>query len=54
MQLDEPALAADWPVDVPALVTRAYGALASRVERPKLLVAATYGELRENLARAVR
>ena len=50
VQLDEPALAADWPVDVPALVTRAYGALASRVERPKLLVAATYGELRENLA----
>ena len=50
VQLDEPALAADWPVDVPALVTRAYGPLASRVERPKLLVAATYGELRENLA----
>ena len=50
VQFDEPALAADWPVDVPALVTRAYGPLASRVERPKILVAATYGELRENLA----
>ncbi|SNU02788.1 methionine synthase (B12-independent) [Ruaniaceae bacterium KH17] len=50
VQLDEPALTADWPVDVPALVSQAYGVLASRVERPKLLVAATYGELRENLA----
>src|SRR5699024_5709974 len=54
VQLDEPALVADtWDVpaeEVTAAVERAYRTLAGATDRPSLLVAAPYGELRENFA----
>ena len=54
VQLDEPALVADtWDVpaeQVTAAAEQAYRRLAGATDRPSLLVAAPYGELRENFA----
>lgn len=49
VQLDEPALTADWDVDVADAARRAYSTLTAQVVRPKILVAGTYGELGESL-----